>query len=86
MADIVKTQKAGKKKSSRRLKRSVRRTLGALFLVSALVVAAIPTEGLQAAPEDGVAATAAVTRSFDSSIFSRMQAVFFALHGRIILL
>ena len=46
MADIVKTQKAGKKKSSRRLKRSVRRTLGALFLVSALVVAAIPTEGL----------------------------------------
>lgn len=68
MADIVKTQKAGKKKSSRRLKRSVRRTLGALFLVSALVVAAIPTEGLQAAPEDGVAATAAVTRSFDSKL------------------
>lgn len=57
MAGIVKTQKkqtTGKSKSSRRLKRSVRRTLGALFLVSALVVAAIPTEGLQAAPEDGV--------------------------------
>ncbi|MDE5589469.1 MAG: leucine-rich repeat domain-containing protein, partial [Acetatifactor sp.] len=47
MADVV------KKKKSRRLKRSVRRTLGALFLVSALVVAAIPTEGLQAAEVNG---------------------------------
>lgn len=36
-----------KKKGSRRLKRSVRRTLGTLFLVSALAVAAVPTEGLQ---------------------------------------
>lgn len=36
-----------KKKKSRRLKRSVRRTLGTLFLVSALVVAAVPTDGLQ---------------------------------------
>lgn len=40
MADVV------KKRKSRRLKRSVRRTLGTLFLVSALVVAAIPTDGL----------------------------------------
>ncbi len=40
MADVV------KKKKGRRLKRSVRRTLGTLFLVSALAVAAIPTEGL----------------------------------------
>ncbi len=43
MADIVKT----KKKIGRRLKRSVRRTLGTLFLVSALVVAAIPTDGFR---------------------------------------
>lgn len=43
MADVVKNVK---KKKSRRLKRSVRRTLGTLFLVSALVVAAIPTDGL----------------------------------------
>ncbi len=34
---------------TRKLKRSVRKTLGALFLASALVVAAIPTEGLEAA-------------------------------------
>lgn len=44
MADVAKNAK--KKKSRRRLKRSVRKTLGALFLISALVVAAIPTEGL----------------------------------------
>lgn len=37
------------KKKIRRLKKSIRRTLGTLFLVSALVVAAIPTENLQAA-------------------------------------
>lgn len=70
MAGIVKTQKkqtTGKSKSSRRLKRSVRRTLGALFLVSALVVAAIPTEGLQAAPEDGMT-MAVAAKSFDSNL------------------
>lgn len=38
---------AGKKRN-RRLKRSIRRTLGALFLISALVVAAIPVDNLQA--------------------------------------
>ena len=38
-------------KKTRRLKKSVRKTLGALFLISALVVAAIPTEGLQASPQ-----------------------------------
>ena len=32
----------------RRLKRSVRRTLGAILLISALVVAAIPVDNLQA--------------------------------------
>ena len=36
-----------KKKPKRRLKRSVRRTIGALFLASSLVVAAIPTDGFQ---------------------------------------
>lgn len=36
-------------KKNRRLKRSVRKTLGALLLASAIVVAAIPVDGLQAA-------------------------------------
>lgn len=45
MTDIV-------KKKTRRLKRSVRRTLGTLFLVSALVVAAIPTDGLRQVQAD----------------------------------
>jgi len=40
--------KAVKKKRTRRLKKSIRRTLGALFMISALIVAAIPTENLQA--------------------------------------
>lgn len=41
------------KKKGRRLKRSIRRTLGTLFLVSALIVAAIPVDGLQAAEVGG---------------------------------
>lgn len=40
MADVV------KKKKSRGLKKTVRRTLGTMFLVLAVVVAAIPTDGL----------------------------------------
>ncbi len=36
------------KKKARRLKRTIRRTLGTLFLISALVVAAIPVDNLQA--------------------------------------
>lgn len=40
------------KKKTRRLKRSIRRTLGTLFLVSALVVAAIPTDGLRQVQAD----------------------------------
>ena len=36
------------KKRNRRLKRTVRKTLGALFLASALIVAAIPVENQQA--------------------------------------
>jgi len=58
--------KAVKKKGkNRRLKRSIRKTLGAMFLASALAVAAIPTEGLQAADGDadgGVSAQADVPR------------------------
>ncbi|MCM1304992.1 MAG: leucine-rich repeat protein [Lachnospiraceae bacterium] len=54
--------KAVKKKGkNRRLKRSVRKTLGAMFLASALAVAAIPTEGLQAADGDDTADTPVVT-------------------------
>lgn len=37
------------KKKNRRLKKTVRKTLGTLFLISAIVVAAIPVENLQAA-------------------------------------
>lgn len=44
----------GTKKTNRRLKKTVRKTLGTLFLISAIVVAAIPTEGLRA-EEDAVA-------------------------------
>lgn len=39
------------KKKHRRMKRSVRKTLGALFMASAILVAAIPAEGLQAEGE-----------------------------------
>ena len=39
------------KKKSRKLFRTVRKTLGTLFLVSALVIAAIPVDGLRAAEE-----------------------------------
>ena len=51
------------KKKARRLRRSIRRTLGTLFLISALVVAAIPVDYLQAegedvAAEDGIMAMA----------------------------
>ena len=42
----------GVNKKSRRLKRSIRKTLGTLFLISALIVAAIPTENLQAEGEN----------------------------------
>lgn len=40
------------KKKARRLKKTVRKTLGTLFLVSALVIAAIPVDGLQASNVD----------------------------------
>ncbi len=40
------------KKKSRKLFRTVRKTLGTLFLVSALVIAAIPVDGLRAAEEN----------------------------------
>lgn len=50
MADIANRKKEEKeKKTGRKLKRSVRKTMGALFLASAIVVAAIPTDGLRAA-------------------------------------
>lgn len=39
------------KKKHRRMKKTVRNTLGTLFLISAIIVAAIPVEGLQAAPD-----------------------------------
>ena len=44
MANTVKNLK----KKGKRLKRTIRKTLGTLFLVSALVVAAIPVDYLQA--------------------------------------
>ncbi|MDE6167113.1 MAG: hypothetical protein K2G28_01475 [Acetatifactor sp.] len=45
----------GVKKKSRRLKTSIRKTLGTLFLISALIVAAIPTENLRAEGENPLA-------------------------------
>lgn len=47
------------KKKARRLGRTIRKTLGTLFLISALVVAAIPVDYLQAEGEDAVADTGA---------------------------
>lgn len=47
----------GRRKTNRRLKKTVRKTLGTLFLISAIVVAAIPTEGLRA--EEDIATLAA---------------------------
>ena len=41
------------KKKSRRMWRTMRKTLGTLFLVSALVIAAIPVDNLQAADPTG---------------------------------
>ncbi len=55
MAGTVKEAKNGKKR--KRLKRSIRKTLGALFMATALVVAAIPVDNLQAAGEDNVNST-----------------------------
>ena len=52
----------GTKKTNRRLKKTVRKTLGTLFLISAIVVAAIPTEGLRA-EEDAVAQVAGHTHA-----------------------
>lgn len=52
----------GTKKTNRRLKKTVRKTLGTLFLISAIVVAAIPTEGLRA-EEDAVAQAAGHTHA-----------------------
>lgn len=40
------------KKKTRRLKKTVRKTLGTLFLISAIIVAAIPVENLQAYTDD----------------------------------
>lgn len=51
----------GTRKTNRRLKKTVRKTLGTLFLISAIVVAAIPTEGLRA--EDAVAQAAGHTHA-----------------------
>lgn len=46
--------KMAKMMKSRRLRKRVRKTLGALFLASAIAVAAIPVDGLQASTPDGV--------------------------------
>lgn len=45
---VVRMVKKDKQKKSLKLRRRIRKTLGTLFLVSALVVAAIPVENLQA--------------------------------------
>lgn len=68
MADIANRKREVKeKKTGRKLKRSVRKTMGALFLASAIVVAAIPTDGLRAAGPDGDVAPLA-EEIYDSSL------------------
>lgn len=57
---VMKMSKAVKKKS-RRLWRTVRKTLGTLFLVSALVIAAIPVDYLRATDVSPTATTGSVT-------------------------
>ncbi|MGN0156130.1 MAG: leucine-rich repeat domain-containing protein, partial [Lachnospiraceae bacterium] len=42
-----------KRKTNRKMKKAVRRTLGALFMISAIIVAAIPFPEAQAEPADG---------------------------------
>ena len=63
----------GTRKTNRRLKKTVRKTLGTLFLISAIVVAAIPTEGLRA-EEDAVAQAAGhshnATHTADSGTYT----------------
>lgn len=49
---MVKKAKAAMKKKHIRLKKRIRQTLGTLFLASAILVAAIPADYLQAAPGD----------------------------------
>ncbi|MCM1221867.1 MAG: leucine-rich repeat protein [Lachnospiraceae bacterium] len=56
------------KKKSRRLKKSVRRTLGTLFLISALLVAAIPVDGLRAAEVGGIPQETAEDTAPDISV------------------
>ena len=54
----------GTRKTNRRLKKTVRKTLGTLFLISAIVVAAIPTEGLRA---EGDAVTQAAEHTHNAT-------------------
>lgn len=53
--EIKKTVQKGSTGKKRRLKRSVRKSLGALSLAAAIAVAAIPTDGLRAASGDRTA-------------------------------
>ncbi len=55
-------------RKKRRLKKSVRKTLGTLFLVSALVVAAIPTDGLDMVEGAGGTGTITVTHSPETKV------------------
>ena len=56
------------KKKTRRLKKAVRKTLGTLFLISALIVAAIPVENLQAYDENGDPVLPAIVTDDGSNI------------------
>ena len=57
-----------RKKKNYRLRKSVRRTLGALFMISAIIIAAIPfpdaaaTDGITSSAEKGRKAEIARTR------------------------
>ncbi len=63
--------KKGAKKKNRKLRRQVRKTVGALFMASAIVVAAIPVQDVSANPDDNATANikvAVVDKNMDTSV------------------
>lgn len=56
-ARTERTKVSGTKKSKRRMKKQVRRTVAALFMASAIAVAAIPVESINANSDSGAADT-----------------------------
>lgn len=60
----------------RRMKKTVRKTLGTLFLISAIIVAAIPVEGLKAAPGDPALKVTVDTNDCNIPIVSSSETIY----------